>query len=117
MPTPPVTVLDTIIGEEMQVFIDVKTTALALTPAQAAAITEAPGLIDDPVLGPGLPSLQALNLDWYQFFQGAFETTGMTKILTFQQALDHERAIGTVTRARLFGNVQDPVFFGINQVA
>ena len=117
MATPPVTVLDSLIAEEQTLFNDVKTVALAMTPAQAAAINEAPGLIDDPVLGPGTPSLTALNLDWQFFFLGAFETTGMTEILTMQQAMDRQRAVGTVTRARLFGNVQDPVFFGLNQVS
>ena len=114
---PPSTVLDTLIAEIIQNFLDTKTTALALTPAQAILINEAPGLIDDPVLGPGTPSLQALNLNWQLFFQGNFETTGMQKILTMQQALDFNRAKNTVKNGRLFTNNQDAPYFGLNQVS
>lgn len=117
MPQPPVTVLDPVIEAELKDFNDVRALALAMTAAQAIIINEAPGLVSDPVLGPGTPSLTALNLDWQFFFKGNFETTGHQKILMVQQALDTNRAKELVRRARLFVNVQDPVYFGINQVA
>lgn len=117
MPTPPVTALDTLIGDILGNFNDTRDLSQTLTRAQAIEINEAPGLISDPVLGPGTPSLTALNLDWQQFFKGNFETTGMTKILMIQQSMDRRRAEEVVRRGRLFVNVQDPTFFGLNQVS
>lgn len=117
MTTPPATVLDDLISNALADFNLAKSTALSMTPEQAAAINEAPGLVSDPVLGPGLPSLEALNLDWMQFFMGNFEVTGHQKILMVQQALDRKRAEGYVARLREFVAVQDPVVFNINQVS
>jgi hypothetical protein len=108
--------LDALITSILTDFNLVRTTAFALTPAQAALINEAPGLINDPVLGPGTPSLSALNIDWEQFFKAHFETTQMSLILTFQQSLDRRRAEGFVQRLRLFSGAQDPVVFNLNQI-
>ncbi len=116
MPTLPVTVLDTLIDNALTDFNLAKSTALSMTAAQAEAINEAPGLVSDPVLGPGTPSLNALNLDWMHFFAGNFEVTGHQKILTIQQALDRKRAEGHVSRLRTLVAVQDPAVFNLNQV-
>src|SRR3990172_3285854 len=112
MPTPPVTALDAVIGSCLTDFNATRTLALGLTVADAILITENPGLVSDPVLGPGAPSLAALNFDWMHFFRCNFETAGVSKILIVQQSLDRRRAEETVRRGRLFVNVQDPVFFG-----
>lgn len=117
MPTAPTTALDDLITAALTDFNSVRQAALDLTAAQAASITEAPGLVSDPVLGPGTPSLEALNLDWSHFFRGNFETTGMSKILVFQQAMDRGRAVSFVSRLRNFVAVQDPAVFNINQTA
>lgn len=114
---PPSTVLDSLISELLINWNDTRTVAFALTPAQAAIINEAPGLIDDPVLGPGAPSLNALNLNWQFFFQGNFETTGMTKILTFQQSLDRQRAVNMVANLRQFNAAQEGPVFNLNPIA
>ncbi len=115
--TPPATDLDALIDRALEDFNDVRAKANALTPAAAALISEAPGLVSDPVLGPGTPSLEALNLDWNHFFKGNFETTGHQKILTFQQALDFNRAKSHVERLRKFGATQDPAVFNLNQTS
>jgi len=109
--------LATVISEVMVNFNDTLSYALSATPADAAAVNEAPGLVNDPVLGPGLPSLNALKLDWKMFFEGNFEVTGMQKILMAQQAHDRKRAEGHVQRLRQYVAVQDEPVFNLNPVA
>ena len=111
----PSTVLDAVIAAELQDWNDVKTLSFAMTPAQAALLIENPGLINDPVLGAGAASLAALNLNWSFFFSANFETTGMSKILTVQQSLDRQRAVGFVMRLRT-SNGGEPAF-NLNQIA
>lgn len=110
------TVLDTIINDCLTEFNTTRATAFAMTTAQAATVSEAPGLPSDPVLGP-VASLAALNLAWKFFFECNFEVTGHQKILMMQQSLDLNRAKGHVNRLRTRANVQDPVVFNLNQVS
>jgi hypothetical protein len=117
MATPPVTALDSAIDRCLTDFNAVQNEARALTIDEAAAITEWQGLYSDPVLGPGNPSLSALNLDWNHFFRCHFETTQMGLILFFQQSLDRKRAEGHVFRLRTRVAVQDPAVFNLNQIA
>jgi hypothetical protein len=114
---PPSTVLDTTIDAMLVDWNSLRTTAFAMTPAQAAVINEAPGLINDPVLGAGSASLAALNLNWEFFFKANFETTGATKILTIQQSLDRQRAVGFVQRLRTYNAAQEGPVFNLNQIA
>lgn len=113
----PSTVLDTTIANMLTDWNGLRATAFALTPAQAAIINEAPGLINDPVLGPGTPSLTALNLNWEFFFKSNFETSGMSKILTFQQSLDRQRAVNMVANLRQFNAAQEGPVFNLNAIA
>lgn len=113
----PNTVLDTTIAAMLGDWNGLRTTAFALTPAQAALINEAPGLINDPVLGAGTASLVALNLNWEFFFKSNFETSGMSKILTFQQSLDRQRAVNMVSKLRQFNAAQEGPVFNLNPIA
>lgn len=113
----PSTVLDTTIAAMLTDWNDLRTTAFALTAAQAALIIESPGLINDPVLGAGAASLAALNLNWQFFFKSNFETTGMSKILTFQQSLDRQRAVNMVAKLRQFNAAQEGPVFNLNPIA
>lgn len=113
----PSTVLDATIAAMLTDWNDLRTTSFALTPAQARLINEAPGLINDPVLGAGVASLTALNLNWEFFFKSNFETTGMSKILTFQQSLDRQRAVNFVANLRQFNAAQEGPVFNLNQTA
>ena len=109
--------LAALISSVVQNFNDSLNSALSTTPADAAAVSEAPGLVSDPVLGPGAASLAALKLAWKLFFEGNFEVTGHQKILMVQQANDLNRAKGFVEALRLRVQVQDAPVFNLNPVA
>lgn len=111
------TVLDPRVTALMTEFNANRDTAFAMTAAQAAGVNEAPGLINDPVLGSGAPSLAALNLAWQYYFRANFEVTGHQKMLMMQQAMDLNRAKGFVTSLRTRVSVQDGPVFNLNPVA